>query len=110
MIIGFDAFVNKVIKATGEKCKSVVYATYGGKVFLILIMFMFYTSFSFNMVMYSKYRWFFLILYIIFAMFVFFMLATRRVGVGMNDTRFVYVKFNLINYKPREVYDICLKI
>ena len=106
MIIGFDAFVNKVIKATGEKCKSVVYATYGGKVFLILIMFMFYTSFSFNMVMYSKYRWIYLILYIIFAMFVFFMLATRRVGVGMNDTRFVYVKFNHINYKPREVYDI----
>ena len=106
MIIGFDAFVNKVIKESGERCKHVVYATYSGKIFTILILYMFYSSFSFNMILFSSHRAFFLFSYIIVSLFIFFMLATRRVGFGMNDTRFVYVKFKHINYKAREAYDI----
>ena len=106
MIIGFDAFVNKVLKESGERCKEVVYATYGGKILIIFLLYMFYTSFSFNMVLFSQYRMFFLVLYILVSFFIFFMLATRRVGFGMNDSRFVYVKFKHINYKAREAYDI----
>ena len=69
MIIGFDAFVNKVLKATGERCKEVVYATYSGKVLIIFFMYMFYTSFSFNMILFSKYRMVFLVLYILVSFF-----------------------------------------
>lgn len=106
MLIGFDAFVNKVIKASGEKCKSVVYATYSDHIVIIAILFAFYTSFSMNMILFSSYKIFFLILYIIMFAFVMFMIATRKIGFGMTDTRFVYVKFKHIGYKDREVYEI----
>ena len=106
MLIGFDAFINKVIKASGEKCKSVVRATYDDHIIKIAIMYAFFTSFSFNMVLLSSYKVLFLILYILVTIFVFFMLATRKSGFGMTDTRFVYVKFKHIGYKDREVYEI----
>lgn len=109
MLIGFDSFVNKVIKAGGEKCKSVVYATYSDKLLLIIFLYTFYTSYSLNMVMYSGYPLLFLVIYILVTVFLFFLLFTRKAGFGMTDTRFVYVKFKHIGYKEREVYEILFK-
>lgn len=106
MLIGFDAFINKVIKASGERCKSVVRGTYSDHIIVIVFLYAFYTSFSFNMVILSSYKVFFLVLYILISLFIFFMIATRKIGFGMTDTRFVYVKFKHIGYKEREVYEI----
>ena len=106
MIIGFDAFINKVIKESGEKCKHVVYATYSDKIVLIFFLFMFYTSYSFNMITYSSYPIVFLVLYVLVTIFVVFMLTSRKIGFGMTDRRFIYVKFKHIGFKSRQVYDI----
>ena len=106
MIIGFDAFVNKVIKASGEKCKHVVYASYSDKIVLIFFLYMFYTSYTFNMITYSSYPLVFLVLYILITIFVVFMLTSRKIGFGMTDSRFIYVKFKHIGFKPRQIYDI----
>jgi hypothetical protein len=106
MLIGFDAFVNKVIKTSGEKCKSVVRGTYDDHIIKIAILYAFYTSFSFNMVIFSSYKVLFLVLYVLITIFVLFMISTRKIGFGMTDSRLVYVKFNHIGYKDREVYEI----
>ena len=49
MIIGFEAFVDKVIKETGEKCKYVVYGTYSDHIILMMILAGFYTQFTMTM-------------------------------------------------------------
>ena len=105
MIIGFEAFVDKVIKETGEKCKYVVYGTYSDHIILMMILAGFYTQFTMTM-LFSSYALFFLITYIIVMLFVLVMIATRKIGFGMSDSRFVYIKFKHFSYKGREAYDI----
>ena len=105
MIIGFEAFVDKVIKETGEKCKYVVYGTYSDHIILMMILAGFYTQFTMTM-LFSSYALFFLITYILVMIFVLVMIATRKIGFGMSDSRFVYIKFKHFSYKGREAYDI----
>ena len=79
MLLGFDSFVNRVIKVSGEKCKSVVYATYSDNIIMLAILVAFYTSFTMNMLFYSNFGVFFLVLYILVMVFILFMILSRKI-------------------------------
>lgn len=106
MLFSFDSFVNKVIKISGVKCNSIVMAVYSKNIILISLIFAFYTSFTFNIVTIYDGGLLYLLLYLVVFLFTLFMLMTRKVGFGMTNNSFVYVKFKHIGYKEREVYEI----
>lgn len=106
MKISYEGFCNKVNKFSGEKCKNVVLAKYHDNVLIISLFVTFFTYYSLYMVIFSGYKWFFLVLCIPIVIWVLFMLLSRKIGFGMAEDKFVYVKFNHLGYKEKEFFNI----
>lgn len=105
MILGYESLKAKVSKASGEKCKNVILATYSKSLVLLMFFVFFYTQYTMIM-MGSQYAKFFLIMYILVMLYLIFILSTNRVGIGINEERLVYVRFSRIGYKAKKVYCI----
>lgn len=106
MKISYESFCNKINKIGGDKCKNVVLAKYNDKMLVIALFIIFFTYYSLNMVIFSGYRWFFLVLYIVVIIWILFMLFSRKIGFGMANDKFIYVKFNHLGYKEKEFFNI----
>lgn len=103
MILGYESLRSKINKASGENCKNVILATYSKHFILLLLFVCFFTQFSFMMLL-SSYRVFFLTMYVVIMLLILFVLITNRVGIGINDSRLVYVKFSRIGFRSKKVY------
>ncbi len=99
MIFSFSSFCNRVKKNSERKVKYVVYGSYYGYTWIAFLLSCFFLDF----VLYSHYFLFFF--FLIFFLLLFF-ISTRRMGFGMGEEHFLFVRFGHFRFKEKEIYEI----
>ena len=96
MIFSFDSFCNRVKKNSEKKVKHIVYGSYYGNTWILFLLALFFLDFF----LYSP---FFLLLFFLLFSFLFLFVSTRRMGFGMGEEHFIFIRFGHFLFKEKEI-------
>lgn len=104
-MFSYESFINKMQRFSEEKVKYVVYGNVYEHIFTIIIVFLLF--FNFLNIFIGKYsRFLYYFLFFIGLIILMLYLSGKKAGLALTENRIVYVKFGLIGFKEKEVYEI----
>lgn len=104
-MFSFEMFINKMQRFSEEKVKSVVYAnSYGNFGIAFIVSLVLLDLLNLFVARLNVYLYYFLFIVFVLALFVF--ISGRKVGLAITENRVVYVKFNFIGYKEKEIFEV----
>lgn len=104
-MFSFESFRHKMQKNSEEKVKDVVYATWYGNTWIVILILLFLSDLV-RLLLMKVNIYLFWMVYLSLALIAGVYMGTRKAGVALSESRVIYVKFKHIGYKEKEIYEV----